>query len=61
MPVRRVETSKGPFYIAEIQTRAEMNVLGDVLAVIEIEELVVRGPTIQQVANTSSVPSSVGF
>jgi len=39
-----------------------MNVLGDVLAVIEIEELVVRGPTIQQqVANTSSVPSSVGF
>jgi hypothetical protein len=43
-----VETGKSPNYIAEIQTCAYMNVLGDIWAIIKIEELMMRDSTIQQ-------------
>jgi len=48
VPVRLVETGKSPNYIAEIQTCAYMNVLGDIWAIIKIEELMMRDSTIQQ-------------
>ena len=48
MPVRRVETGKSPSHIAEIQTCADVNVLGDIWAVIQREELMMRDRTIQQ-------------
>src|SRR5208282_1401106 len=47
MPVPLFETGKGPTHIAEIQTCAYMNVLGDIHAVIE-HELMMRDPAIQQ-------------
>jgi len=48
MPVPFAETGKSPNYIAAIQTGAYMNVLGDVLAVIKLEELMMHHPAIQQ-------------
>ena len=48
MPVRRVKTAKSPNHIAEIQTCADVNVLGDIWAVIQREELMMRDRTIQQ-------------
>src|SRR5208337_232046 len=47
MPVALVKTGKSPNHIAEIQTCAYMNVLGDIRAVIP-HELMMRDPAIQQ-------------
>jgi hypothetical protein len=47
MPVALVKTGKSPNHIAEIQTCAYMNVLGDIRTVIP-HELMMRHPAIQQ-------------
>ena len=46
MPVALVKTGKSPNHIAEIQTCAYMNVLGDIPAVIQREELMMCDRTI---------------
>jgi hypothetical protein len=48
MPVPLFESRKSPGYIAEIQTGAYMNVLGDIWAVIKLKELMMPDGTIQQ-------------
>src|ERR1035441_2282032 len=48
MPVRLMETGKSPNDIAGIQPCVDMNVPGDISAVIKREELVMRDPAIQQ-------------
>jgi len=47
MPVRLVET-ESPIYIVETQTCRDVNVPGDIYAVIQGEELIMDDPTVQQ-------------
>ena len=48
MPVRLVETGKSPNHIAAIQTRADMNVLGDIGVVVKHQKLMMHDRAIQQ-------------
>ncbi len=62
MPVGLVETGKSPNHIAAIQTRADMNVLGDIGVVVKHQKLMMHDRAIQQQSgNSSSAPSSIGF